>query len=38
MFAAVENLTGSQIQIARTPTLNLGPPILARAGIKLHWE
>jgi outer membrane receptor protein involved in Fe transport len=38
IFATIENLTGSQIQVARTPTLNLGPPIAARAGVKLHWE
>lgn len=38
VFAAVENLFDSRIQIARTPTLNIGPPIFARAGIKLHWE
>lgn len=38
VFAAVENLFDSRIQIARTPTLNVGPPIFARAGVKLHWE
>ena len=37
-FAAVENLFDTRIQIARTPTLNGGPPILARAGLKFHWE
>lgn len=37
-FAAVENLFNSRIQVARTPALNVGPPIFARAGIKLHWE
>lgn len=38
VFTAVENLFDSRIQIARTPTLNVGPPILARVGVKLHWE
>ena len=38
VFAAVENLTDSRIQIAKTPILNVGPPIFARAGVKLHWE
>lgn len=38
VFAAVENLTDNQIQVAKTPTLNVGPPILARAGVKWHWE
>lgn len=38
VFAAVENVFDSHIQIARTPTLNVGPPIFARAGVKLHWE
>lgn len=38
LFAAVENLFDSRIQVARTPTLNVGPPIFARAGVKLHWE
>ena len=38
VFAAIENLTDSRIQVAKTPTLNVGPPIFARAGVKLHWE
>lgn len=38
VFAAVENLTDSRIQVAKTPTLNVGPPIFARLGVKLHWE
>lgn len=37
-FVAVENLTDSRTQITRTPTLNVGPPILAQAGMKFHWE
>jgi outer membrane receptor protein involved in Fe transport len=38
VFAAVENLADSRIQVAKTPTVNIGPPIFARAGVKLHWE
>ncbi len=38
VFAAVENLSDARIQVAKTPTLNVGPPIFARAGVKLHWE
>ncbi|HEY6274251.1 MAG TPA: TonB-dependent receptor [Terriglobales bacterium] len=38
LFAAVENLTDSRIQVAKTPILNIGPPIFARAGVRLHWE
>jgi outer membrane receptor protein involved in Fe transport len=38
VFAAVENLFDSRLQVAKTPTVNVGPPIFARAGVKLHWE
>jgi outer membrane receptor protein involved in Fe transport len=38
VFAAVENLTDSRVQVAKTPLVNVGPPIFARAGLKLHWE
>jgi outer membrane receptor protein involved in Fe transport len=38
VFTAVENLTDSRIQVAKTPTVNIGSPILARAGVKLRWE
>jgi outer membrane receptor protein involved in Fe transport len=38
VFAAVENLTDSRAQIAKTPLVNVGPPIFARGGLKLHWE
>jgi outer membrane receptor protein involved in Fe transport len=36
IFADVENLTASRVQIARTPLLNLGPPVMARVGFKMH--
>ena len=38
VFAAVENMFDTRVQIAKTPTVNLGPPIFARAGVKFHWE
>ena len=38
VFAAFENLFDSRIQVAKTPTLNVGPPIFGRAGVKFHWE
>jgi outer membrane receptor protein involved in Fe transport len=38
LFTAFENLTDSRIQVAKTPTVNVGPPIYARAGVKLRWE
>ncbi|HLW51950.1 MAG TPA: TonB-dependent receptor [Candidatus Angelobacter sp.] len=38
LFAAAENLTDSRVQVARTPTLNVGPPIFGRAGVKFRWE
>ncbi len=38
VFTALENLTDSRIQIVKTPTVNVGPPIFARAGVRLRWE
>ena len=35
-FVAAENLTNSSYEIARTPVVNLGQPILVRAG--LRWQ
>ncbi len=37
-FVAIENLTNSRMMVARTPIVNLGPPIFARGGIKLRFE
>jgi outer membrane receptor protein involved in Fe transport len=37
-FTAIENLFNSRAVVARTPNVNLGSPILARAGIKLNFE
>jgi len=36
VFGAIENLTDQRYQVAKTPTLNLGPPILFRVG--LRWN
>ena len=38
IFGAIENLTNSRVVIARTPLVNLGPPVFVRAGIRLHFE
>ncbi len=37
-FVAVENIFNSRAMVGRTPVTTLGPPILARAGFKLHFE
>jgi outer membrane receptor protein involved in Fe transport len=37
LFVAVENLTNRRYDVARTPVLNVGPPILARAGLRLQF-
>jgi outer membrane receptor protein involved in Fe transport len=37
IFGAVENLLDQRYQVARTPVINLGPPILFRAGLRLNF-
>jgi outer membrane cobalamin receptor len=37
IFAAAENLLDQRYQVARTPVINLGPPILFRAGLRLTY-
>jgi outer membrane receptor protein involved in Fe transport len=37
VFAAAENLTGQRYQVARTPIVNVGPPILYRIGVRLNF-
>ena len=37
VFVAAENLLNQQYQIGRTPVLTVGPPILARAGLRLQF-
>jgi outer membrane receptor protein involved in Fe transport len=37
-FTAIENIFNSRAVVARTPNVNLGSPILVRAGIKLSFE
>jgi outer membrane receptor protein involved in Fe transport len=37
-FTAIENIFNSRAVVARTPNVNLGSPVLARAGIKLNFE
>lgn len=37
VFVAAENLLNQQYQVGRTPVLTVGPPILARAGLRLNF-
>jgi outer membrane receptor protein involved in Fe transport len=37
VFGAIENVLNQRYQVARTPVLNLGPPILFRAGLRLNF-
>ncbi|MBS1853537.1 MAG: TonB-dependent receptor [Acidobacteria bacterium] len=37
VFGAAENLLNQRYDVARTPTLTVGPPILARVGLRLQW-
>jgi outer membrane receptor protein involved in Fe transport len=37
IFAAAENLLDQRSQVARTPTINLGPPILFRLGLRVNY-
>ncbi|GAC1432551.1 MAG: TonB-dependent receptor [Terriglobales bacterium] len=37
LFAAVENILDQRYQVARTPIINLGSPILFRVGLRLNY-
>jgi outer membrane receptor protein involved in Fe transport len=37
VFTAIENVFNQRYQVARTPVLNLGPPILLRVGLRLNY-
>ena len=37
VFVAAENFTDQRYQVARTPVVNVGPPILARVGLRLNF-
>jgi outer membrane cobalamin receptor len=37
VFAAAENVLDERYQVARTPVVNLGPPILFRVGLRLNF-
>jgi outer membrane cobalamin receptor len=37
VFGAIENLLDQRYQVARTPVVNLGPPILFRLGVRLNY-
>ena len=36
IFCAIENLFNQRYEVAKTPVTSLGPPILVRAGFRLH--
>jgi outer membrane receptor protein involved in Fe transport len=36
-FAAVENLTDNRYMVARTPIVNIGPPVLFRVGLRYDY-
>jgi len=38
VFGAVENMFNTRVQVARTPLLNLGPPVYGRGGVRVRWE
>ncbi len=38
LFVAAQNLFDDRYMIARTPTTNLGPPVLARTGIRFEFH
>jgi outer membrane receptor protein involved in Fe transport len=37
IFGAVENVLNQRYQVARTPVINLGPPILFRVGLRMNF-
>jgi len=37
VFAAAQNLAGVRYQIGRTPVISVGPPLLARVGIRIDF-
>jgi outer membrane receptor protein involved in Fe transport len=37
-FVALENVTGRRYAVGLTPAETLGPPFLARAGVKVDWS
>jgi outer membrane receptor protein involved in Fe transport len=37
VFGALENLTGHRYEVGKTPVTTLGPPVLARAGLRFNF-
>ena len=37
IYAAAENLLNQRYQVARTPVVSLGPPILFRVGLRVNY-
>jgi outer membrane receptor protein involved in Fe transport len=38
LFAAAQNLAGVRYQIGRTPIITVGPPVLARLGLRIDFQ
>jgi outer membrane receptor protein involved in Fe transport len=38
VFAAAENLLNQRYMVGRTPTVTVGPPLLARIGLRFEWS
>lgn len=37
IYCAGENITGQRFEVARVPYTELGPPVLARVGVRFNW-
>lgn len=37
VYCAGENITGQRFEVARVPYTELGPPVLARVGVRFNW-
>jgi outer membrane receptor protein involved in Fe transport len=37
VFGALENLTGQRYEVGKTPVTTVGPPVLARVGLRLSF-
>ena len=37
LFGTIENILDQRYQVARTPVVNLGSPILFRVGVRLNY-
>ena len=37
VFVALENVLDQRYEVARTPVVTVGPPVLVRVGVRGHW-